>query len=30
MPLLRPHLPLSLLSLGLALHNRHGLAEDSL
>jgi iron complex outermembrane receptor protein len=30
MPLLRPHLPLSLLSLGLALHSPHGLAEDSL
>ncbi|MGJ7552229.1 TonB-dependent siderophore receptor [Pseudomonas alloputida] len=30
MPLLRPHLPLSLLSLGLALHSTHGLAEDSL
>ncbi|QHG63896.1 TonB-dependent siderophore receptor [Pseudomonas putida] len=30
MPLLRPHLPLSLLSLGLALHTPHGLAEDSL
>jgi len=29
MPLLRP-LPLSLLSLGLALHSPHGLAEDSL
>ncbi|NIF29856.1 TonB-dependent siderophore receptor [Pantoea sp. Tr-811] len=30
MPLLRPHLPLSLLSLGLALHSPHGLAEDSI
>jgi len=30
MPLLRPHLPLSLLSLGLALHSPHGLAEHSL
>lgn len=30
MSLLRPHLPLSLLSLGLALHSPHGLAEDSL
>ena len=30
MPLLRPHLPLSLLSLGLALHSPHGLAEGSL
>ncbi|WP_060508837.1 TonB-dependent siderophore receptor [Pseudomonas sp. NBRC 111124] len=30
MPLLRPHLPLSLLSLGLALHSPHGLAENSL
>ncbi|MBO9551958.1 TonB-dependent siderophore receptor [Pseudomonas sp.] len=30
MPLLRPHLPLSLLSLGLALHSPHGQAEDSL
>ncbi|MGE8167366.1 TonB-dependent siderophore receptor [Pseudomonas putida] len=29
MPLLRPHLPLSLLSLGLALHSPHGLADDS-
>ncbi|MCU0125962.1 TonB-dependent siderophore receptor [Pseudomonas vlassakiae] len=29
MPLLRPHLPLSLLSLGLALHTPHGLAQDS-
>ncbi len=29
MPLLRPRLPLSLLSLGLALHSPHGLAEDS-
>lgn len=30
MPLLRPHLPLSLLSLGLALHSPQGLAENSL
>ncbi|MFJ4343904.1 TonB-dependent siderophore receptor [Pseudomonas sp. NPDC089401] len=30
MPLLRPHLPLSLLSLGLALHSPHSLAEDSI
>ncbi|MFR0716520.1 TonB-dependent siderophore receptor [Enterobacterales bacterium BD_CKDN230030183-1A_HGKHYDSX7] len=29
MPLLRPHLPLSLLGLGLALHSPHGLADDS-
>ncbi|WP_313432087.1 TonB-dependent siderophore receptor [Pseudomonas sp.] len=29
MPLLRPHLPMSLLSLGLALHTPHGLAQDS-
>ncbi|MFJ4157018.1 TonB-dependent siderophore receptor [Pseudomonas sp. NPDC089752] len=29
MPSLRPRLPLSLLSLGLALHSPHGLAEDS-
>ncbi|QCI11341.1 TonB-dependent siderophore receptor [Pseudomonas putida] len=29
MPLHRPRLPLSLLSLGLALHSPHGLAEDS-
>ncbi|HCV37394.1 MAG TPA: TonB-dependent siderophore receptor [Pseudomonas sp.] len=29
MPLLRPHLPLSLLSLGLALHTPHGMAQDS-
>lgn len=30
MPLLRPHLPLSLLSLGLALHSPQSLAEDGL
>jgi len=29
MPLPRPRLPLSLLSLGLALHSPHGFAEDS-